>query len=53
MALHNLSGYTWNSKKYFHKEDANLHDIAHHIAHVHVNIKASEINSKKYQSFPS
>jgi hypothetical protein len=40
------------SKKYFHKEDADLHDIAHYIAHVHVNIKASEINSEQYQSFP-
>jgi hypothetical protein len=41
-----------NSKKYFHKEDADLHDITHDIAHVHVNIKTSEVNSEEYQRFP-
>jgi hypothetical protein len=29
-----------------------LRDITHYIAHVHVNIKPSEINSKQDQSFP-
>lgn len=32
--------------------ETNLRDIAHYIAHVHVNIKPSEINCKQHQSFP-